>query len=56
MEENETRQGFTDVRSKLLRHLQKDGLISEFPTIEEGQLIDSAAWFVWLRETGVLQK
>jgi hypothetical protein len=55
MEESDKPKTFTNVRSKLLRYLQKDGVVSDHPTIEEGMLIDSAAWFVWLRETGVLK-
>lgn len=49
-------QGFVDVRAKLLKYLQKDGVVSENPTMEETLLIDSAAWFVWLRDHGVIKK
>lgn len=56
MEANETPQTFYDARSKLLKYLQKDGVVSDSPTMEETLLIDSAAWFVWLRDQGVIEK
>lgn len=56
MEENDKPQGFIAVRAQLLRYMQKDGVVSDSPTMEEALLIDSAAWFVWLRENGVLKK
>lgn len=56
MEENDKNKGFIEVRAQLLRYMQKDGVASNSPTTEEALLIDSAAWFVWLRENGVLKK
>lgn len=53
MEANETPQTFYDVRAKLLRYMQKDGVVSDSPTMEEALLIDSAAWFVWMRENKI---
>lgn len=55
MEESDKPKGFIDVRAQLLKYLQKDGVVDS-PTMEEALLIDSAAWFVWLRENGVLKK
>lgn len=56
MENETTPQGFIEVRARLLKYMQKDGVVSDSPTMEEALLIDSAAWFVWLRENGVLKK